>query len=67
MSRALQEHVVAIVSVFRHDPTFDKSTRSRLEAPEVKPVVEAAVRRCLREPAATRPEDLRQLLKSMKT
>jgi DNA gyrase/topoisomerase IV subunit B len=66
VAKALQERAVAIISVFHHDPTFDSPTRSRLVSPEVRPVVEAAVRRCLEALATERPDDVRRILESMR-
>jgi DNA gyrase subunit B len=66
VAKALQERAVAIISVFHHDPTFDSPTRSRLESPEVRPVVEAAVRRCLNALATERSDDVRRILESMR-
>jgi len=66
LTTALQERVVGVVSVFHHAPSFDAPTRSKLTSPEVRPVVEAVVRRCLRDFAATRPEELRRLLAVMR-
>jgi len=59
---ALQERAVGIISVFYHDPTFDNPTRARLASPEVQPVVEEVVRRCLREFGERRPDELRRLV-----
>jgi DNA gyrase subunit B len=66
VAKALQERAVAIISVFHHDPTFDSPTRSRLASPEVRPVVEAAVRRCVNDFATARPDEVRRLLESMR-
>lgn len=64
--RALRERAVAIVSVFHHDPTFDMPTKSRLTSPEVRPVVEAAVRACLKGLVTSRPAEARRILRAMR-
>lgn len=58
----LRARLMGIISVLHHDPTFDSPTRSKLSNPEVRPIVEAVVRRCLREFAEQRPEEVRRLL-----
>ena len=65
MAEALTGRLVGIVAVTHFEPSFDRPTKSRLTSPEVRPVVEAVVRRCLRDFAATRPDDLRALLASV--
>jgi DNA gyrase subunit B len=66
VERALRAHMLGILSVFHHDPSFENPTKSRLATPEVRPVVEAVVRRCLRDFAASRPDDVQRLLEAMK-
>ena len=65
MEWALTQRLVGIVAVTHFTPSFDRPTRSRLTSPEVRPVVEAVVHRCLRDFAQSRPEELGELLDSV--
>jgi DNA gyrase subunit B len=62
--RTLRERLVAIVSVLHHDPQLGSPTRSKLVSPEVRPVVEAVVKRAVLDRAKLFPGDVRELLVS---
>jgi DNA gyrase subunit B len=65
IARLLRERTVGIVSVLHRDPEYGGPTRARLTSPDVQPVVEAVVRRCLRDFAGSRPEEARRLIESV--
>jgi DNA gyrase subunit B len=60
----LRARLVGIISVHHHEPSFDSPTRSQLHSPEVRPIVEGVVRRCLREFADQQPDEVKELLAS---
>jgi DNA gyrase subunit B len=64
IAETLDRRAVGILSVHHHDPQFEGPTRAKLANPEVRPVVEAFVRRCLREFTERRPEEARQIVES---
>ena len=58
----LRARLVAVVAIALHEPQFDSPTRSKLHNPEIMGMVEALVRRCLRDFAAREPEVVARLL-----